>query len=181
MSTKKITLLVSLAIMAIFSITVIGMSISYNNEEVNLRKKAEAQLGNIEAVRDNMWKILQDQTSVTSEYREAFNEIYTNIIAGRYEQGDGTLLKFIKESNPNFDGSLYKDLMKSIEVERTAFTREQTKMIDIIREHGSLLDRIPSKWFLSDVEKIKYVVISSSETKEVMETRVDNEQIKFTK
>lgn len=179
MNTKKLTLIITLGIILVISSIWIGMSFSYNNKEVALRQEAAKQYQNIEAVRDNMWKILQDQTSVTSEYREAFNEIYTNIIAGRYEQGDGTLLKFIKESNPNFDATLYKDLMKSIEVERTAFTREQTKMLDIIREHETLLQTRPSKWFITNDSSIVYTVISSDNTKKVMETGVDNDQIKF--
>ena len=68
---------------------------------------------------------------MTDEYKEAFREIYPQLIEGRYSQGDGSLMKWIQESNPNFDTSLYKDLMNSIEVERTYFAAEQKKMLDI--------------------------------------------------
>ena len=73
-----------------------GMYVSYNNREVNLRNLAEAQRGNIENVYDKMWKILQQKAQVTDEYKEAFREIYPQLIEGRYSQGDGSLMKWIQ-------------------------------------------------------------------------------------
>lgn len=50
----------------------------------------------------------------------------------------GTMMKWIKESNPNFDVSLYRDLMQAIEIQRTEFQTSQERMLDIIREHETL-------------------------------------------
>lgn len=179
MSTNKIITLTIVGIVLILSFVFVGVYYSYNNKEISLRKQSEAQLGKIEAVRDNMFKILQDQAHVTTQYKESFDKIYTNIIQGRYEQGDGSLMKFIKESNPNFDSNIYRDLIKSIEIERTGFTREQERMLDIIREHETLCNKPIVSAFISNRTPIVYTVISSTNTKEIMQTGVDNEQLEF--
>ena len=64
-------------------------------------------------------------------------------------------MKWIKESNPNFDVSLYKDLMQSIEIQRSEFQTSQERMLDIIREHETLVKTYPAKWFISDTKPIE--------------------------
>jgi hypothetical protein len=160
-------------IAAVFGILVFTMNISYNNSDKRFRNLAEAQRGNIESVYDKMWKVLQQKAQITDEYKNAFAEIYPKLIDGRY-QGDATLLKFVQENNPNFDVSLYEDLMRSVEVERNYFAEEQKKMLDVIREHQNLLQTIPSSWFINNKTPIEYTVISSTIAKEVMQSGIDD-------
>lgn len=161
--------------MAIVVISLISMYFSYNNREVALRKEAEAQRGKIETVHDTMWKTLKQEAGVTDEYRKTFERIYPELIAGRYSKDGGELLKMIHEQNPNFDTRLYDKLMQSIEVQRAHFAASQQRMLDIIRERDTLLESMPSKWFVSNKAKIDYVVISSDATADVMRTRRDND------
>ena len=161
--------------MAIVVISLISMYFSYNNREVALRKEAEAQRGKIETVHDTMWKTLKQEAGVTDEYRKTFERIYPELIAGRYSKDGGELLKMIHEQNPNFDTRLYDKLMQSIEVQRAHFAASQQRMLDIIRERDTLLESMPSKWFVSNKTKIDYVVISSDATADVMRTRRDND------
>ena len=102
---------------------------------------------------------------------------------GRYSGGskDGSLMKWIQESNPSFDASLYKDLMNTIEVQRIAFKNAQEKEIDIIREHETLLKTMPSCWFISDKRPIEYTVVSSTKSKMTMETGLDDDVELFKK
>ena len=172
---KKIILIALLVILGCGVATFAGMYFSYNNKEIALRAKAEAQVGKIEGVHDKMWKVLQQKAQVSNEYKDAFSEIYPALIEGRYSQGDGSLMKWITEANPNFDTSLYKDLMQSIEIQRTEFQKVQEKMLDVIREHNVLLTTVPSKWFISNTETIEYTVISSTRSKAVMETGLDDD------
>lgn len=151
------------------------MYFGYNNTDARIRAQAEAQRGKIEGVHDKMWKTLQQKAQVTNEYKDAFAEIYPALIEGRYSQGDGSMMKWIQEANPNFDTSLYKDLMQSIELNREEFRKVQERMLDIIREHDVLLSTIPSKWFVRNKEKIEYTVISSTRSKVVMETGIDDD------
>lgn len=148
---------------------------SYNNREVSLRTEAAAQIKKVEGAHDKMWKIIQQKAGVTSQYAEKFDSIYTHIISGRYDAGDGSLMKWIQEANPQFDSSLYADLSESIEVYRTEFQHSQDRVVDIIREHETLCKTYPAKWFISDTRPIEYEVISSTRSKNVMETRLDDE------
>ena len=171
---KTIITIAFAIIIAVFSITCISCYFSYNNKEVTLREQAEAQRGKVEGVHDAMWKIISQKAQVSQDYKASFDSIYTHIIAGRYSQGDGTLMKWITESNPNFDTSLYKDLMDAIESERTNFMHAQERMIDIKRQHSTLCKTYPGKWFISNTSEIEYTVISSSYSKEVMKSGEDD-------
>ena len=173
---KKIILITLLVILGCGAATFAGMYFSYNNKEIALRAKAEAQVGKIEGVHDKMWKVIQQKAQVTTEYKDAFAEIYPDIISGRYSgEGDGSLMKWVTESNPNFDTSLYIDLMQSIEILRSEFQRNQETMLDIVREHKVLISTFPSKWFISNTMEIEYTVISSTKSKVVMDTGIDDD------
>ena len=173
---KKIILITLLVILGCGAATFAGMYFSYNNKEIALRAKAEAQVGKIEGVHDKMWKVIQQKAQVTTEYKDAFAEIYPDIISGRYSgEGDGSLMKWVTESNPNFDTSLYTDLMQSIEILRSEFQRNQETMLDLVREHKTLCTTYPGRWFISNTQEIEYTVISSTKSKVVMETGIDDD------
>ena len=173
---KKIILIALLVILGCGAATFAGMYFNYNNKEIALRAKAEAQVGKIEGVHDKMWKVIQQKAQVTTEYKDAFAEIYPEIISGRYSgEGDGSLMKWVTESNPNFDTSLYTDLMQSIEILRSEFQRNQETMLDLIREHKTLCTTYPGRWFISNTMEIEYTVISSTKSKVVMETGIDDD------
>ena len=171
-----------IALFAVIALTVCGsMYFSYNNQEISLRKQAEAQRGKVEGVFDTMWKIISQQAQVSNEYKDAFKEIYPDLIAGRYSQGDGSLMKWIQEANPEFDTSLYKHLMQTIEVQRLQFQKSQERMLDIIREHETLCETYPGTWVVKNKAPIEYTVISSTKTKLTMETGIDDDVDLFKK
>lgn len=176
MKTKTIIYLGIAAFVAIFIIIVFSMNISTGNTEIDLRTTTEAQNKKCEAYFDKMWKILKQKAGVTDQYKQAFVEIYPKLIEGRYSQGDGSLMKWITESNPQFDASMYKDLMKSIEIERTGFFNEQSILIDMQREHAAYLKKAPNRWFLSsDLKPVEIKIITSADTKEAYRTGEEND------
>ena len=65
--------------------------------------------------------------------------------------------------------------MQTIEVQRSVFSTAQQRMLDIIRERETLLESMPSKWFIRNTEKIEYVVISSDVTEGVINSRREND------
>ena len=117
------------------------MYFSYNNREIALRKEAEAQKGKIETVHDTMWKTLKQEAGVTEKYRETFEKIYPELIAGRYNGESGSLMKMIQESNPQFDTKLYDKLMQSIESQRAYFATSHPRKGDFDRVNAGLLVR----------------------------------------
>ena len=173
MSTTNIVIIIA----AVVAIVLVVMYFVFNNREVALRKEAEAQNGNIASIHDTMWKIIKEQAGVAEKYRETFEQIYPELISGRYRESGSTAMKWIQESNPYFDTSLYSSLMQSIEVQRVSFSHAQQRMLDIIREHSTLLETMPACWFIRNKNKIEYVVISSDRTNNVIASRKDNETL----
>lgn len=173
---KKTNFIFIIIVMLVFitGISCMGMYFSYNNQEFALRKQAEAQRGKVEGTFDAMWKIISQQAQVSEQYKDAFKDIYPDLISGRYKDNN-TFMKWIQESNPNFDTRLYNTLMQTIEVQREQFKKSQERMLDIIREHETLCETYPSKWFISNTTPIEYTVISSTKTKYTMETGIDDD------
>ncbi len=165
-------------ILAIFAVILLIMFFSYNNREVALRKEAEAQNKNIASIHDAMWKIIKEKAGVAENYRTTFEKVYPELISGRYAS-DSSSMKWIQESNPDFDTALYKDLMQAIEAQRIYFQKAQQRMLDILRERETLINAMPAKFFISNKQTIEYVVIASDKTNEVMQSRLDNETLDF--
>lgn len=155
----------------------IGVSMYFGtqNTEIDLRTTTLAQNKKCEAYFDKMWKILKQKAGVTDQYKQAFQDIYPKLIEGRYSKGDGSLMKWVTESNPEFKTSMYEDLMKSIEIERTGFFNEQSTLIDMQREHEAYIKKAPNRWFLgADIKPIEIKVITSADTKETYRTGEEN-------
>lgn len=174
MELKKIILIVSLSLVSLLILIGVSMYFSYNNNEVNLRQEAEAQRGKVEAVYDNMWKIIHQTNEVKNNYSADFKEVVKGTMEGRYSKGDGSLMKLIVEQNPNLNPNMYARVMDAIQVERTNFTKQQERMLDIIREHTTLCNTMPSKWFISNRKPIEYTIISSTRAKEVVTSGIDD-------
>ncbi len=164
-----------LIIVGFFAVLLIGMYFSYNNKEIALRKESDAQKGKIESVHDTMWKIIKQKAQVSEKYKDAFEKIYPDLIRGRYANDQGSMMKWIQEQNPDFDTSLYRDLSQAIEIQRTIFSNAQQRMLDILRERETLIESMPAKFFISNKTRIDYEVISSTNTKNIMETRIDDD------
>ena len=174
------TLLV-IIIITVLVVALVAMYFSYNNKEIALRKEAEAQKGKIESVHDKMWKVIKQKANVTEQYREMFEKVYPDIIAGRYSGEGAMAMKWIQEANPEIDASLYKDVMQAIEIQREHLHSAQTRMLDVIREREALIESYPSRWFISNKSEIEYEVISSTRSKTVMETGLDDDVEIFAK
>ena len=169
----KKTLGIFAVIAGVFILLVLGMFFRYNNQEKRLHVQIDAQIDKIEGVHDKMWKVITQKAEVSADYRTSFDSIYVGIMEGRYSEG-GSFMKWITESNPEFDTSLYKDLMQSIELLRTEFQKSQERVIDLIRERKTLIEVYPSCWFVQDKSEIDYTIISSTRSKMVMETGIDD-------
>lgn len=166
-----------LGIVVFLVILIIVLYWCYNNKEISLRKLAIAQEHNISVVHDKMWKVIQQSAGATKEYAERFNEIYKDIINSRYAGyglDDGSLMRLIQESNPEFSKELYGELQVQIEAMRGEFAENQKIMLDIVREHNTLCEQFPYKFFIKDKTPIVYDVITSTTTNDVLNTNRDD-------
>jgi len=170
--------LITFGVSIIFLIMAGVWAVGLNNDEIKLRNRGLAQQETCAAYFDKMWKILQQKAGVTDQYKEGFKEIYTALIEGRYSdegKGQETFMKWIVESNPTFDVSLYKDLMASIEGERNGFFMEQQKLIDIDRQHKDMRMTFPNKMIIGSRSDLEIKVIKSLKTEEVYKTGQEND------
>jgi hypothetical protein len=71
--------------------------------------------------------------------------------------------------------------MTSIEAQRTSFTREQAKLIDLQREHNNLLQTLPSSIFVGGREPIEVKIVTSGKTNKSFATGEDNDVDLFDK
>lgn len=143
---KNLLILISVLFcsVGVFILGVGGYCIGTLRTETRLRNRFEAQILINKTNYDTMWKVIQQKTGIANEYKDAFAKIYPELIAGRYS--GPSMMKWIQESNPNFDTSLYSNVMNTIEGLRTGFQREQVHLIDIHREHKNLVEQIPSSF-----------------------------------
>lgn len=148
------------------------MYFSYNNQHKDYHTRYDAEMSVVEGRLDNMWKIISDKFDMSQQYADDFKEI-AKVNIGAFNQG-GEMWKWINTQLPQIDPTIYKEVMATIESERLSFENAQKKIIDIVREHNNLIVKVPSSWFISDKTLLEWKVISSKETKEIMESREDN-------
>lgn len=163
---------ISLLILILFGVF---LWISVSNQEIKLRSKIDAQKEVCEAYYDKLWKVISQKAQVTDQYKEAFKEIYPQLIEGRYSNDQGSFMKWIVESNPDFDTSLYKDLMNSIEAERVEFFMEQKKLTDLTNQHRIIKQTFPGNLIVGSRPDVEIIIVSSTITKKVMESGVDDD------
>ena len=147
---KKLIIVGILAVLAITGLSLFFYNMSVDNKEIDLRERFKGQVKVCMTSHDAMWKILNQKAQVSDQYKQAFEKIYPEMIAGRYSKGDGALMKWITEQNPTFDISLYKDLSDAISDERTKFKRAQDVCVDVSREYVSYIKKSPTNWFIND-------------------------------
>jgi len=172
---RKKGILISVGVVLVLGLVTLIYGVSTSNYEIDLRNQASAQSDMREAYFDKMWKTIKQQAEVSNEYKDAFAEIYPELIEGRYSQGDGSLMKWIQEANPDFDTSLYKKLMNTIEAQREGFFNEQKKLRSIMKQHEDLMEKFPSSWFVGSRGDLKYDMITSKHTKDVIKSGEEND------
>jgi len=166
-----------------------GLFFSYtgaNNKEIKLRKNVEAQQDVCKANFDKMFKTIAKMAKVPTKFmedaKEAFKEIYPDLIAGRYENArGGALMSWVHEHNPQFDmkatGKLYENLQIAIEANQQEFFYEQKKLIDYQREHSTFINMWwnANMWNLDTRGDAEIVTITSDKTEDVYKTGKDND------
>jgi hypothetical protein len=154
----------------------------YDNKYVLTNNLYEAQVAQDKIVYDEMWKIIQQQAGVTENYSQSFKENYKAIMDSRNYGGE--LMKWIQESNPEFNSSMHEKLMVSIETYRTKFTLVQSKLISIHNELKNQLTIQPSKFFLVTIAGHilpELNIVTSSRTENAFVTGKDDDTDLFSK
>ena len=167
--------LITLGVLVFIGGMIAMWAVGVNNSEIKIRNRAMKQQEVNEAFFGKMWQVLNEQAGVANEYKEAFKEIYVPLIEGRYSQGDGSLMKWIVEQNPTFDASLYAKVMTSIEAQREGFFIEQSKLLDIDRQHKDMRMTFPNSLIIGGRPDLEITVIKTLTAIQAFETGIEPE------
>lgn len=157
-------LLAGLGGLAVLTAVTVGSYVSYDRQEIALRNRIAAQQQAVELQFDANWKIIAQQAQVAERYREAFAEVYPALMAARQPAEGGALSRWVQEHNPQLDPALYQQLARSIEAQRVGFAREQTVLLDLKREHDTLLHALPSRLFVGGRAPVTLRLVTSAHT-----------------
>ena len=150
------------------------MNITYQNAYERIGQDIDAQYKKIETDYEKMSRVILQQAGILNKYSTDFKDIYKGMMTGRYgEKGSQAMWQWIKEQNPQIDASIYQKLMTTVEAQRTIFSRNQEKVASMVAESNKMLTTAPSKWFVEGEMKVARIV-SSSKTKVIMETGIDD-------
>ena len=171
----KIILGLVLVIFLIAAISVFSI-IGINNNCVNMEASIKAQYSQNQNNYDNMWLKFREATQVTSMYTDDLKKVYDSAIQGRYANASNVMMNWIKEHNPTFDSSMYKNLQVMIEGGRNTFESNQKMLLDKKRLYEVQLQSFPSVFvvrFLGfpKIDLTKYDIVTSGQTQDAFETK----------
>ncbi len=127
---------------------------------------------------DNMWKKISQVAQVTTAQKEALKEIIMGYAEARTGTGSkGAIMSWIQESVPNVDTSTFNNLQNIITSSRDSFTMRQKELLDLSREHNTMLGQIPWGSILKAMgrNEIEVTIVTSTRTDESFKSGKDDE------
>lgn len=162
------------AFMMLTLLVIFIMNISYQNAYERIDQDILSQYKKVESNYEKMSRVILQQAGIVNKYSTDFKDIYKGMMQGRYgKDGSKAMFQWIKEQNPQIDAGVYKKLMTTVEAQRTGFDRMQSKIAMMVAESNKMLKTAPSKWFVDGIIK-EAKIVSSSNTKVIMETGIDD-------
>jgi len=159
--------------MVVLAISFLMYIYSVKKEEISLRNQAEAQQSVVLLAHDKMWKVLANKARITKEYSpEEKIKMLEEVVQGRT---GGTFAKSVQEVDPNFDLSLLKDFSQSVEAEYAMVVDEQKKLLSLVNTHKNVVQDPLKSMIVSDNSLIVPKLITSTKSKEALETGVDDD------
>jgi len=175
-----------LFLVIIVFVAIIGgiIYVTTSNKEIDLRNLTTAQQESCKANFDKMFKSIAQVAQVADhnleQSKEAFKEIYPNLMKGRYsDDRAGALMSWVSEHHPQFDinatSKLYAKLQNTIEANRAEYFMEQKKLISYQKQHKDILMKWPGSWILTGRDTIAITVITSAKIKEIYSMGEEND------
>ena len=179
-------LIITLAVIGVVLVTIfsiVGMFISYSNQEAILRTTIEAKLKDNTSEFDNMIKKISQVAQVSEKQLATLKDIFVSYADARTPKSENQLMTWVKESVPNVDTSTLNNLQNIIVGSRDSWTMRQKELVDLSREHTKLLRIFPSSFVLSILgrKEVPITIITSSRTDKAFATGKDDDTNVFSK
>ena len=180
MSTGVKVIIGFLAVVILTGVIGVMSVIGINNDCVQMEASIKGQYSQNQNNYDNMWKKFKEATQVTSMYADDLKKVYDSAIKGRYEKSGNVVMNWIKEHNPNFDASMYKNLQVMIESGRNTFESNQKMLLDKKMLYEVKLNSFPTVFVarvlgFPKIDLSKYDIVTSGQTQEAFETKKADE------
>lgn len=122
-------------------------AVSYHNTAVRM----ETNIGKFDKesqnVLSNYTMKLKEKAQVPDMYVKDLGDIVDKTFKGRYgENGSQAMFQFLKETMPNFDSSLYKELQITMEAGRNEFKLSQSRKLDICQQYEAMTGQFPASF-----------------------------------
>ena len=178
-------LIVGLLVIGTLGLAWVFGFLSVDKTEEDLRTRFTAQQQVSKNVFDNTYKKIAQIAKVPDrnlkQSRDAFKDIYINMMKERNSNKNGSLMEWVQENHPQFDmtatTSLYSKLIDVIEASRDDFTREQNKLADFARAHQAhckpLLNR--TLFMMGERDTLVAQYVTSGKANEAFSTGEDND------
>ena len=174
-----------LAGFAVFAGLVLVVALTWmsaNNREVSLRNAITAKQQANQATFDNMWKQIKSAAEVTDAQKNALKEIFVEHAQARSGGGsDKAIVKWLQESVPNVDTTVFTNLQNIIVGARNSFTSDQVALLDLKREHDNVLTVFPSSLFVGGRSHIDVQIVTSEKTERTFASGKDDDVKVFSK
>jgi Tfp pilus assembly protein PilE len=176
----KAIALVVVAFIAIMGLVTFSQYTSVYDRDAELRATFKAELANREGQFDAFKNTMKDFGGLKKSKENTIKELYATVVTGRPGQSpNAAMLTFVKESNPNYDESIYTNMMQQVKALRMDYANVQKRLADVKNQHDQLRTKFWSRMFLSNNSELKYEVTSTAQTKETMRTGVDTYENNF--
>ena len=155
--------------------------VGINNNCVQMEAGIKAQYDQNRNNYDNMWKKFKEATQTTTMYTEDLKKVYDSAIQGRYgKNGSKAMFQWLKENNPNFDSSMYKNLQVMIEGGRNSFEENQKMLVDKKRQYEVVVQSFPTivvarTLGFPKIDLNKFDIVTSDTTEETFKTKKADE------
>lgn len=152
-------------------IAIVSMCIGWSNREIELKIRFKMETEKIQAIHDNIARIVGGKAGVATEYKKTLVSVIEAQIQGRK---GGDMVKVLTESVPGVDITILRDVSNAIEAQRTGFVNAETVILSVVQEQNYLVQKLPSSLVVGGRELLVYKTIKSTNTEKVFATGKDD-------